>query len=160
MINFYIFHPIFFSVSQGPEPKYDKVVTGYKVYHHKEPFKFQYNDGILPELQVAYETYGELNAQRSNAILIFTGLSASSHARSHELNSTPGWWEQFVGPELAVNTSKYFVICANHLGSCYGSTGTKSVQSIDQSMDQSSYGLVERASSSQSINRWINRLND
>jgi homoserine acetyltransferase len=100
-------------------------VTGYQVFHHQEPFSFQYNEGVLPEIQVAYETYGQLNAERSNAILIFTGLSASSHARSHDKNPQPGWWEQFVGPELAVNTSKYFVVCANHIGGCYGSTGDK-----------------------------------
>ncbi|XP_055342991.1 uncharacterized protein LOC129591379 [Paramacrobiotus metropolitanus] len=111
---------------QGPEPNYEKIVSGYQVFRHSEPFNFQYNQGVIPQLQIAYETWGELNPDRSNAILIFTGLSASSHARSHSANQQPGWWEEFIGPENAVNTSKYFVICANHIGSCYGSTGPSS----------------------------------
>lgn len=63
----------------------------------------------------------------SNAILIHTGLSASSHAKSHSNNSTPGWWEEFIGPGLAIDTNKFYVICTNVLGSCYGSTGPSSL---------------------------------
>jgi len=84
-----------------------------------EPFEFELG-GNIDGLTIAYETWGELNADRSNAVLIHTGLSASSHARSHPANPAPGWWERFIGPGLAIDTNKFFVICTNVIGSCYG----------------------------------------
>ena len=81
---------------------------------------------------MAYETWGELNAERSNAILIHTGLSASSHAASGgngvsaSTSSKPGWWEDFVGPGKIIDTNKFYVICTNVLGGCFGSTGPSS----------------------------------
>lgn len=81
---------------QGPEPNYQKVVSGYKVFHHQQPFVLDWG-GVLPEFQLAYETWGQLNSDRSNAILLHTGLSASSHAKSHRENPDPGWWEDFIG---------------------------------------------------------------
>ena len=68
---------------QGPEPDYDKITTGYKTFTSRQPFYMKYNKGVLPELHVAYETWGQLNHDRSNAVLIHAGLSASSHAKSH-----------------------------------------------------------------------------
>ncbi|KJE93474.1 homoserine O-acetyltransferase [Capsaspora owczarzaki ATCC 30864] len=106
----------------GPEPMYDRVVSGYEVYHHKTPFQL-YHGGVLPEFNIAYETWGTLNASKSNAILLHTGLSASSHAKSQAKNTNPGWWEAFIGPGCAIDTNKFFVMCTNVLGSCYGSTG-------------------------------------
>ena len=82
--------------NDGPEPNYEKVVTGYESYHHKDPFVCDYG-GVLPEFKIAYETWGALNSARDNAVLIHTGLSASSHARSHDKNINPGWWEEFIG---------------------------------------------------------------
>lgn len=84
--------------SKGPEPEYEKVVSGYEVFHYGSPFYFKYNQGVLPELNIAYETWGELNEDKSNAIIIQSGLSASSHAKSHAKNGKPGWWEKFIGP--------------------------------------------------------------
>ena len=72
------------SKTSGPEPTYDNIASGYKVFHYEHPFHLRY--GILPELNIAYETWGELNEERDNVVLISTGLSASSHARSHEVN--------------------------------------------------------------------------
>lgn len=72
-----------YSSLSGPEPDYENITTGYKVFVFKEPFHFKYNDGVLPELQIAYETWGTLNEDRSNAVMVFAGLSASSHAKSH-----------------------------------------------------------------------------
>jgi len=106
----------------GPEPQYEKVVSGYETFHRAEPFECEYG-GVLPELALAYESWGTLNEARDNAILLHTGLSASSHARSHEKNPHPGWWEEFIGPGRALDTDRYFVVCANLLGGCYGSTG-------------------------------------
>jgi len=82
---------------------------------------------VLLEHEVAYETWGQLNDARDNAILLHTGLSASSHAHSTELNPRPGWWEKFIGPGRALDTDKYFVICTNVIGGCYGSTGPSSI---------------------------------
>ncbi len=72
--------------TEGPEPAYHQVVSGYEIYKHQNgPFPLKYNNKSLNEFQLAYETWGKLNAKKNNAILIFTGLSASSHAKSHEV---------------------------------------------------------------------------
>ncbi|KAJ2850949.1 homoserine O-acetyltransferase [Coemansia brasiliensis] len=110
----------------GPEPTYEKVVTGYSLYKHKQPFVCDHG-GVLPQFDIAYETWGTLNSDRSNAIMVHTGLSGSSHAHSHDKNMKPGWWEKFIGPGRALDTNKFFVICTNVLGGCYGSTGPGSV---------------------------------
>ena len=83
--------------------------------------------GFLESPTLAYETWGELNAARDNAILIFTGLSPSAHATSCAVDPTPGWWEEMIGAGLPIDTDRYFVICVNSLGSCFGSTGPASV---------------------------------
>lgn len=114
----------------GPEPSYSKVVSGYSLYHHPTPFKLDYG-GELPEFDLAYETWGTLNSDRSNVILLHTGLSASSHAASTPSNPQKGWWEAFVGPNKPLDTNKFFVICTNVLGGCYGSTGPSSPHPLD-----------------------------
>jgi homoserine O-acetyltransferase len=81
----------------------------------------------LMEPTLAFETWGELNAARSNGILIFTGLSPSAHAASCPADPSPGWWEQMIGPGLPIDTRRYFVVCVNSLGSCFGSTGPASI---------------------------------
>jgi homoserine O-acetyltransferase len=83
--------------------------------------------GVLVQPSVAYETWGELNKRRDNAVIIFTGLSPSAHAASSPTDPAPGWWEEIVGPSRPIDTREYFVICVNSLGSCYGSTGPASV---------------------------------
>jgi homoserine acetyltransferase len=112
------------AASDGPEPVYGNV-SGYQTFHHPEPVRLDYG-GVLRQFDIAYETWGKLNADRSNAILIHTGLSASSHARSSPSNPVPGWWERFIGPGKAIDTDQFFVICTNVLGGCYGSTGPSS----------------------------------
>ena len=87
--------------------------------------------GVLPEFDVAFETWGTLNSSKSNAVLLHTGLSASSHAHSTESNPKPGWWEKFIGPGTSIDTDKYFVICTNIIGGCYGSTGPGSIDPAD-----------------------------
>ncbi len=76
---------------------------------------------------LAYETWGELNENKSNAVLIFTGLSPSAHASSSAEDQSVGWWEDMIGPGLPFDTDRYFVICVNSLGSCFGSTGPASI---------------------------------
>lgn len=118
------------SLEAGPEPSYSKVLTGFETYHSGKPI-FLDNGGFLPDYDIAYETWGTLNADRSNMILIHTGLSASSHAKSQPNNPKPGWWENFIGPGLYIDTDKYFVVCTNVLGGCYGSTGPLSKDPAD-----------------------------
>lgn len=86
-----------------------------------------YRGGSLARAQLAYECWGELNRERSNAILLFTGLSPSAHAASSAADPTPGWWEKMIGPGCAIDTDRWFVMCVNSLGSCFGSTGPASV---------------------------------
>src|SRR3954453_4878559 len=79
--------------------------------------------GALIGARLAYETWGTLNAARDNAVLILTGLSPSAHAASNAADASPGWWEDMLVPGKAIDTDRWFVICANTLGSCKGSTG-------------------------------------
>ena len=83
--------------------------------------------GALQDARIAYETWGELNAARSNAILIVTGLSPDAHAASNAGNPEPGWWEWMIGPGKPIDTERWFVLCVNSLGSCKGSTGPASI---------------------------------
>ncbi len=83
--------------------------------------------GRLVGAEVAMETYGRLNPARDNALLLFTGLSASAHAASHPSDPSNGWWEAMIGPGKALDTEQFFVISVNSLGSCFGSTGPGSI---------------------------------
>ncbi|HEX7101108.1 MAG TPA: homoserine O-acetyltransferase [Nitrolancea sp.] len=82
---------------------------------------------VLRQVDLAYETWGTLNAAGDNALLIIHALTGDSHAASHDLDDQPGWWEPLIGSGKAIDTDRYFVICPNNLGSCYGSTGPESV---------------------------------
>ena len=99
---------------------------------------FVLHDGsTLGPCTVAYETYGQLNAARDNAILVFHALSGSQHAAGHDPigpgnefwqdEAHQGWWDGFIGSGCAIDTERYFVICANYLGGCYGTTGPSTV---------------------------------
>ncbi len=82
----------------------------------------------LGPLSVAYETYGQLNAARSNAILVFHAFTGDAHAAGyHQGDAKPGWWDAMIGPGKAFDTDKYFIICSNVLGSCKGTTGPDSI---------------------------------
>jgi homoserine O-acetyltransferase len=92
----------------------------------KVPGIFPMKRGRLREPVIAYETWGQQNRNRDNAVLLFTGLSPSAHAASSPEDPSTGWWEDMVGPGKPIDTSRYFVICVNSLGSCFGSTGPAS----------------------------------
>lgn len=82
----------------------------------------------LKEITVAYETYGELNKDKKNAILICHALTGDSHAAGwHKGDKKPGWWEILIGSGKALDPKKYFIICSNVLGGCKGTTGPKSI---------------------------------
>lgn len=87
------------------------------------PFK---RGGSLSSYQLAYETWGELNADASNAVLILTGLSPDAHTASSEADPSEGWWEPMVGSGKPIDSDHYFIITVNSLGSCKGSTGPDS----------------------------------
>ncbi|MGD1867214.1 MAG: homoserine O-acetyltransferase [Phormidesmis sp.] len=106
-------------------------------FHINEPF-FLDSGQSFESLTLAYETYGTLNAEASNAILVFHALTGSQHAAGINKavpEATPlwnsecvlGWWDSFIGPEKALDTNRYFIICANYIGGCYGSTGPRSI---------------------------------
>jgi len=90
------------------------------------PFRMK-RGGELHGARMAYETWGRLDASGGNALLILTGLSPDAHAASNAANPAPGWWEAMVGPGKAIDTDRWFVVCANSLGSCKGSTGPASI---------------------------------
>jgi len=82
----------------------------------------------LAPFSIAYETYGELNAAKSNAILICHALTADQYAASrHPITGKPGWWENIIGPGKPIDTDRFYVICSNVLGGCMGSTGPASI---------------------------------
>ncbi len=82
----------------------------------------------LGTVRVAYETYGQLSVKKDNAILVCHALSGGAHAAGwYEGDEKPGWWDVMIGPGKAFDTDKYFVICSNVLGGCYGTTGPSSV---------------------------------
>lgn len=92
-----------------------------------EPIELD-SGAVLDEVTVAYETYGELNKEKSNAILICHALTGDAHAAGwHEGDKKPGWWEIVIGPGKALDSEKYFIICSNVLGGCKGTTGPSSI---------------------------------
>jgi len=86
------------------------------------------NGGTLGPITLCYETYGQLNSAKTNAILVVHALSGDAHAAGfHQGDEKPGWWDIMIGPGKAFDTDKYFVICSNVLGGCKGSTGPSSI---------------------------------
>jgi homoserine O-acetyltransferase len=106
-----------------------------KVLHLPEGFRFLHGDTIAP-FDLVYETFGELNADKSNAILVCHALSASAHAAgkySDSAEERAGWWDGLVGYGKGIDLEKYFVVCVNLPGSPFGTTAPKS---IDPATDQ------------------------
>jgi homoserine O-acetyltransferase len=91
-----------------------------------EPMSLDSGETLGP-ITLAYETYGRLNAERSNAILILHALSGDAHAAGINSAGKIGWWDDCIGPGKAFDTDKYFVICSNIIGGCQGSTGPSSI---------------------------------
>jgi homoserine O-acetyltransferase/O-succinyltransferase len=82
----------------------------------------------LAPLEIAYKTYGRLNAERSNAVLVCHALTGDQHAASvHPITGKPGWWNRVIGPGLPLDPDRYFIICTNVVGGCMGSTGPSSI---------------------------------
>jgi len=105
------------------------VSTARKYFEYPGEYEMR-RGGVLVKPTIAYETWGKLSPARDNAIVIFTGLSPSAHATSSADDLAPGWWEEMVGPCRPIDTRRFFVICINSLGSCFGSTGPASVDPV------------------------------
>ncbi|HRO62503.1 homoserine O-acetyltransferase [Thermomonas sp.] len=102
------------------------IPPGTRWFNLPSPFPMK-RGGALHGARLAYETWGTLDAERGNAILILPGMSPDAHAASNPANPAPGWWEWMIGPGKPIDTNRWFVICVNALGSCKGSTGPASV---------------------------------
>ena len=91
-----------------------------------QPLKLDCGIDLAP-FQIAYQTYGELNADRSNAILVCHALTGDQHVNNvHPVTGKPGWWDTMVGQGRPLDPSNYFIICSNVIGGCMGSTGPAS----------------------------------
>jgi len=97
-----------------------------KTVRFSEPLYLE-SGRILEPYDIVYETYGELNEDKSNVIIIPHALTGNHHAAGRYGNEAkPGWWDKFIGDGKTIDTNKYFVICTNNIGSCFGSTGPMS----------------------------------
>jgi homoserine O-acetyltransferase len=104
------------------------VETKYHTFAYPPHELWVESGGRLGPLTIAYETYGTLNRDKSNAVLALHALSGDAHAAGvHEGKENPGWWDPMIGPGKAFDTNKYFVICSNVIGGCKGSTGPSSI---------------------------------
>ena len=99
-----------------------------RVAHFDQPFTLQCRE-TLPRFDLTYETYGELNADKSNAVLVCHALSGDHHAAGYHApeDAKPGWWDVCIGPGKPIDTDKFFVVALNNLGGCNGSTGPRAI---------------------------------
>lgn len=99
-----------------------------RVEHFSEPLTLR-SGAVLPSYDLVVETYGTLNAARSNAVLICHALSGDHHAAGYHTleDQKPGWWDSAIGPGKAIDTNRFHVVCLNNLGGCAGSTGPTSI---------------------------------
>jgi homoserine O-acetyltransferase/O-succinyltransferase len=113
--------PIYPGSELGTEPQASLV------FRSEEPLLLDCGRSLAP-FEIAYQTYGTLDEKRTNAILVCHALTGDQHvASTHPITGKPGWWETVVGPGKPVDTDRYFIICANILGGCMGSTGPASI---------------------------------
>jgi len=99
-----------------------------QILHIDQPIDLE-SGRSLPQFELIYETYGELNADKSNAILICHALSGDHHAAGYHSmdDKKPGWWDAAIGPGKPIDTNQFYVVCVNNLGGCKGSTGPNSI---------------------------------
>lgn len=102
-----------------------------KTEHYSPPDDLILEGGeMLTNVTIAYETYGKLNKEKSNAIMVCHALSGDAHVAGwHDEDRKPGWWDIIIGPGKCLDTEKYFIICSNVLGGCKGTTGPSSINS-------------------------------
>ena len=107
--------------------KMSKFYTETKILKVEEPLELDCGKS-LKEYEIAYETYGELNEEKNNCILLLHALTGDAHAAGyHEGDTKAGWWDNMVGSGKAFDSDKYFIVCSNMLGGCSGTTGPNSI---------------------------------
>jgi len=114
--------------SSSKSPAIRRALPGYRLKIGPEaPLRLDCGASLAPAV-LAYQTYGELNAEKSNAILVFHALTGDQFAaEDHPVTGRPGWWEVMIGPGRPLDTRRYFIICINVPGGCMGSTGPKEI---------------------------------
>ncbi|KKK43092.1 MAG: Homoserine O-acetyltransferase [Candidatus Lokiarchaeum sp. GC14_75] len=132
-------------------------INSLKYFYWKKDFKLE-SGSTLPGFQLAYETYGNLNPPRTNVILIFHALSGSSHVYKDE-SEIGGWWDEMVGVGKPFDPSKYYIICVNILGGCYGSTGPSSINPETKKPFGLSFPIITVHDIIRSIKLLIDHLN-
>ncbi len=117
------------------------------------------NGESIENLEIAYETYGNLNQARSNAILVCHALSGDAHAAGYHIgDKKPGWWDYYIGPGKALDTDKYFVVSSNVIGGCKGSSGPLSINPRTGKQYKSSFPFVSISDMVNAQNRLISYL--
>ena len=125
-----------------------------QIAHIEQPLALE-SGSTLQNYELVYETYGELNANKTNAILICHALSGHHHAagfsNEEELanNKPSGWWDQLIGPGKVIDTSRFFVVCSNNIGGCHGSTGPKSINPATKKAYGPTFPMV-------TVGDWVN----
>jgi homoserine O-acetyltransferase len=116
------------AAERAPDPIASPSLPGHQLDVGADaPLRLDSGASLAP-FTIAYQTYGTLNAARSNAVLICHALTGDQYvAETHPITGKPGWWETMVGPGLTLDTDRYFVICCNVLGGCIGTTGPKEI---------------------------------
>ena len=118
--------------------------------HFSEPLTLK-SGAVLPQFDLVYETYGELNAEKSNAVIICHALSGTHHVAGKyaETDKNAGWWDNLVGPNKPLDTNKFFVIGLNNLGGCHGSSGPSSNDPLTNRPFGASFPIV-------TVEDWVN----
>ena len=121
-----------------------------QVAHFSEPLQLK-SGQILPQYHLMYETYGELNADKSNAVMICHALSGHHHVagKHSEDDKYPGWWDNLIGPGKPLDTNKFFVIGLNNLGGCHGSSGPLSTNPVTDKTWGADFPIV-------TVEDWVN----
>ncbi|MBM3351185.1 MAG: homoserine O-acetyltransferase [Betaproteobacteria bacterium] len=121
-----------------------------KTAHFSEPLALK-GGGVLPQFDLVYETYGTLNADKSNAVLICHALSGHHHVagKHHESDKYAGWWDNMIGPNKPLDTNKFFVIGLNNIGGCHGSTGPISINPATSQPWGSAFPII-------TVEDWVN----
>ncbi len=117
--------PELLAASAAVENDFGQRPAGALKIYDAGPFSFE-TGGHLPQVRLAYETWGELNQAGDNAVLVAHALTGDTHVASSPADPSPGWWEPLLGPGRPIDTSRWFVIAPAMVGGCYGSTGPAS----------------------------------
>jgi homoserine O-acetyltransferase len=111
-----------FVLASSDTQRHARPLTHARTVTFAEPLELELGES-LPVVSVTYESYGQLSPAKDNVVLILHALSGDSHVARHDAEDDPGWWDAMVGPGKPIDTRRYFVLCANTLGGCRGTTG-------------------------------------